>query len=162
MFPYSFSLYPVLQCCLILMYNTKNPDARVSGPAKLELGNGMALLKRLHEMSSTASKLYSLLNTIMSNLDVDVGASHSDVDESQRIDSDLDNIKMPHRVSDVGRGIHYQGHRSHAPHTPPNDPSLTRHKSTSPISLTPLMSSLLAQKPFPEAMTRGKSKPHLA
>ncbi|KAL0075555.1 fungal-specific transcription factor domain-containing protein [Phycomyces blakesleeanus] len=82
MFPYSFGLYPVLQCCLIHMYNTKNPDIRISSPAMSDLAKGLALVERLQEMSSTARRLHGLLSIVMSNKDIEVGkpaaVDHSD------------------------------------------------------------------------------------
>ncbi|KAI8880203.1 hypothetical protein K501DRAFT_275782 [Backusella circina FSU 941] len=97
MFPYSFSLYPVLQCCLIHMYNTKNPDARLSTPAKTDLAKGIALISKLRTMSTTAQRLCSLLKTIMNNRDIDVNE-----EKLRSRDSSADG--MPTKVSDVGRG----------------------------------------------------------
>jgi hypothetical protein len=105
MFPYSFSLYPVLQCCLIHMYNSKNPDARLSAPAKADLTKGIALISRLRAMSSTARRLYRLLKTIMNNKDIEVAVPPSDSEESVRSrDNSIDSPSIPSRVSDVGRG----------------------------------------------------------
>jgi hypothetical protein len=97
MFPYSFSLYPVLQCCLIHMYNTKNPDARLSAPAKTDLAKGIALISKLRTMSTTAQRLYSLLQTIMNNRDIDVNE-----EKLKSRDNSVDGV--PTKVSDVGRG----------------------------------------------------------
>ncbi|RCH91478.1 hypothetical protein CU098_000168, partial [Rhizopus stolonifer] len=106
MFPYSFSLYPVLQCCLIHMYNTKNPDIRISQPAKVDLTKGMALISRLRTMSSTAQRLYLLLKTIMDNNEIEVSSvATSDFDESARSrNNSIDSSAIPSRISDVGRG----------------------------------------------------------
>lgn len=76
MFPYAFSLYPVLQCCLIHMYNTKNPDARIAGPAKVDLATGLSLINRLKKMSHNASKLHALLETIMENNSIFLNQSY--------------------------------------------------------------------------------------
>ncbi|KAI9485279.1 MAG: fungal-specific transcription factor domain-containing protein [Benjaminiella poitrasii] len=103
MFPYSFSLYPVLQCCLILMYNTKNPDARTSAPAKADLLKGMALIYRLRSMSNTAQRLYRLLKTIMNNRGIDVSAP-SDSEENNGNNNNISPTIIPSRISDVGRG----------------------------------------------------------
>ncbi|RCH83372.1 hypothetical protein CU097_003453, partial [Rhizopus azygosporus] len=80
MFPYSFSLYPVLQCCLILMYNTKNPDARISAPAKADLVKGINMISRVRVVSSTAKRLYNLLKTIMGQQKIEL----SDSEDSNR------------------------------------------------------------------------------
>lgn len=105
MFPYSFSLYPVLQCCLIHMYNTKNPDARLSAPAKADLTKGIALISRLRSMSSTAQRLYRLLKTIMNNKEIEVAVPPSDSEDSVRSrDNSVDSTSIPSRMSDVGRG----------------------------------------------------------
>lgn len=108
MFPYSFSLYPILQCCLIHMYNTKNPDTRISGPAKADLTKGMALIARLRVMSNTAQRLHNLLKVIMSNKEIEVTVPPSDSEESSSVrsrDNSVDsNSHMPSRLSDVGRG----------------------------------------------------------
>ncbi|GAA5810491.1 hypothetical protein MFLAVUS_003913 [Mucor flavus] len=105
MFPYSFSLYPVLQCCLIHMYNTKNPDARISAPAKADLTKGIAFISRLRAMSSTAQRLYRLLKTIMDNKEIEVSVPASDSEDSIRSrDNSVDSSSMSTRISDVGRG----------------------------------------------------------
>ncbi|KAI8641226.1 fungal-specific transcription factor domain-containing protein [Parasitella parasitica] len=105
MFPYSFSLYPVLQCCLIHMYNTKNLDARISAPAKADLTKGITLISRLRAMSSTAERLYRLLKTIMNNKEIEVAVPPSDSEESVRSrDNSIDSTTIPSRLSDVGRG----------------------------------------------------------
>ncbi|KAF7731733.1 Transcriptional activator of fatty acid utilization [Apophysomyces ossiformis] len=72
MCPYSFSLYPVMQCCLIHMHNTTNPDKNVSQTAKLYLQKGISLVDRVHAMSSTAQKLKVLLHNIMKNKHIDL------------------------------------------------------------------------------------------
>ncbi|KAI8095243.1 fungal-specific transcription factor domain-containing protein [Thamnidium elegans] len=105
MFPYSFSLYPVLQCCLIHMYNTKNPDARISAPAKADLTKGIGFISRLRAMSSTAQRLYRLLKTIMDNKEIEVLVPASDSEDSIRSrDNSVDSSYMSTRISDVGRG----------------------------------------------------------
>ncbi|KAI7892918.1 fungal-specific transcription factor domain-containing protein [Mucor mucedo] len=105
MFPYSFSLYPVLQCCLIHMYNTKNLDARISTPAKTDLTKGISLISKLRPMSSTAQRLYRLLKTIMDNKEIEVPVHASDSEESNRSrDNSVDTTPMSSRISDVGRG----------------------------------------------------------
>ncbi|KAI8076755.1 fungal-specific transcription factor domain-containing protein [Halteromyces radiatus] len=111
MFPYAFSLYPVLQCCLIHMYNTKNPDTRIAGPAKVDLATGLNLINRLKKMSHNANKLHSLLETIMENNSIILNQNH-DMDSSQRTspktttatNTHNKNI-VPSRISDVGRGM---------------------------------------------------------
>jgi hypothetical protein len=121
MFPYSFSLYPVLQCCLIHMYNTKNPDARLSAPAKADLTKGIALISRLRSMSNTAQRLYRLLKTIMNNKEIEVPVPPSDSEESVRSrDNSVGSPSIPSRVSDVGRGNirNVHNHPSPLPHKP--------------------------------------------
>lgn len=114
MFPYSFSLYPVLQCCLIHMYNTKNLDARLSAPAKADLTKGIALISRLRAMSSTAQRLYRLLKTIMNNKEIEVAVPPSDSEESVRSrDNSIDSTIIPSRLSDVGRGNNMRNVHSH-------------------------------------------------
>lgn len=119
MFPYSFSLYPVLQCCLIHMYNTKNPDARLSAPAKADLTKGIALISRLRSMSSTAQRLYRLLKTIMNNKEIEVAVPPSDSEDSVRSrDNSVDSTAVPTRVSDVGRGTPKRSNNVHVPQQP--------------------------------------------
>ncbi|CAO3617731.1 unnamed protein product [Cunninghamella echinulata] len=65
--PYSFSLYPVMQCCLIHIYNIDHPDIQISNSAKIDLEKGMDLLDRLRDMSSSAKKLNILLQNILDN-----------------------------------------------------------------------------------------------
>ncbi|KAI8089729.1 fungal-specific transcription factor domain-containing protein [Halteromyces radiatus] len=65
--PYSFSLYPVMQCCLIHIYNTRSTDTQISRAAKLDLNRGMDLLDKLQYMSSSAKKLNILLRNIIDN-----------------------------------------------------------------------------------------------
>ncbi|KAI9008784.1 fungal-specific transcription factor domain-containing protein [Phycomyces nitens] len=109
MFPYSFGLYPVLQCCLIHMYNTKNPDIRISSPAMSDLAKGLALVNRLQEMSSTARRLHLLLSIVMDNKDIEVGKTLDTNDDrknsSQKQTEPETNRSAAIRVSDVGRGI---------------------------------------------------------
>ncbi|KAI7904471.1 fungal-specific transcription factor domain-containing protein [Cokeromyces recurvatus] len=101
MFPYSFSLYPVLQYCLIHMYNTKNPDTRISTSAKADLSKGIALIYKLRSMSNTAQRLYRLLKTIMNNKGIDVTTTSSEFENSN---NDISPTIIPSRLSDVGRG----------------------------------------------------------
>ncbi|KAI8370961.1 fungal-specific transcription factor domain-containing protein [Blakeslea trispora] len=133
MFPYSFSLYPVLQCCLIHMYNTKSPDIRISQPAKADLTKGMALISRLRSMSSTAQRLYRLLKTIMSNNEIEVSsvaASESDDASVRSRDNSVDNSAIPSRVSDVGRGTNIV-RNMHSPNS--INTHLAKHSSNNPI-----------------------------
>ncbi|KAF7727016.1 Transcriptional activator of fatty acid utilization [Apophysomyces ossiformis] len=133
MFPYSFSLYPVLQCCLIHMYNTKNPDARISSPAKADLAKGLDLVDRLRQMSNSAKKLHTLLSIIMDNKDIDVSTSQSEQDEHKKSvsnGSENVNVSFATRLSDVGRGIFRQSPKRSTPPSPLAD-NLTR--DTSPL-----------------------------
>ncbi|KAI9243404.1 fungal-specific transcription factor domain-containing protein [Phascolomyces articulosus] len=87
--PYAFSLYPVLQCCLILMYNTKNQDPHISVAAKEDLEKGIALIDRIHECSSTAQTLKVLFHSIMDKKNIDtitgpLEMDYQDLDESKR------------------------------------------------------------------------------
>ncbi|KAI8148412.1 fungal-specific transcription factor domain-containing protein [Fennellomyces sp. T-0311] len=87
--PYAFSLYPVLQCCLILMYNTKNQDPHISIAAKEDLEKGIGLVDRIHEASSTSQTLKVLLHSIMDNKNIDtitgpLEMDYKDLDESKR------------------------------------------------------------------------------
>ncbi|KAI9314766.1 fungal-specific transcription factor domain-containing protein [Dichotomocladium elegans] len=75
--PYAFSLYPVLQCCLILMYNTKNCDVSISSAAKADLQRGIDLIDRIHKLSSTARKLKTLLHSIIDNKNIDWSLDYS-------------------------------------------------------------------------------------
>ncbi|KAI8339459.1 fungal-specific transcription factor domain-containing protein [Chlamydoabsidia padenii] len=67
--PYSFSLYPVMQCCLIHIYNTRNMDPQIARMAKVDLEKGMNLLGQLKDMSNSARKLHVLLQNIIDNND---------------------------------------------------------------------------------------------
>ncbi|KAI8882106.1 hypothetical protein K501DRAFT_324166 [Backusella circina FSU 941] len=64
MCPYSFSLYPLMQCWLILMYNTKNPNPTISASAKSDLRKAIQLINRLKGMSSTATKLCNTVHKL--------------------------------------------------------------------------------------------------
>ncbi|KAG0174305.1 hypothetical protein DFQ28_006780 [Apophysomyces sp. BC1034] len=75
MCPYSFSLYPVMQCCLIHMHNTTNPDMDISQTAKVYLEKGISLVDRVHAMSSTAQTLKVLLSNIMKNRNIELSPS---------------------------------------------------------------------------------------
>ncbi|ORZ06882.1 fungal-specific transcription factor domain-domain-containing protein [Absidia repens] len=103
MFPYAFSLYPVLQCCLIHMYNTKNPDSRIAGPAKVDLTTGLELINRLKKMSHNAHKLHFLLGTIMENNSINLKQGY-DMDDLQQAMAATVKGAVPSRISDVGRG----------------------------------------------------------
>ncbi|KAI8339411.1 fungal-specific transcription factor domain-containing protein [Chlamydoabsidia padenii] len=83
MFPYAFSLYPILQCCLIHMYNTKNSDTKIAGPAKVDLIAGLGLINRLKKMSPNAEKLHDLLETIMENNSITLNQGHGVDDNTQ-------------------------------------------------------------------------------
>ncbi|KAG1224297.1 hypothetical protein G6F35_004110 [Rhizopus arrhizus] len=116
MFPYSFSLYPVLQCCLILMYNTKLSDAKISAAAKADLAKGIGMISRLRTMSNSAQRLYVLLKTVMSHKGIEVSVA-SDSEEPKPFFQEGDSMNsptptppstVPSRLSDVGRGGHSQ------------------------------------------------------
>ncbi|CAO3579607.1 unnamed protein product [Absidia cylindrospora] len=148
MFPYAFSLYPVLQCCLIHMYNTKNPDTRVAGPAKVDLATGLGLINRLKKMSHNANKLHSLLETIMENNSIFLNQGH-DLDDGQRHSTspttynikgenmvgNIKNSTVPTRVSDVGRGSPKQSSSPQNQYrsTQAPQPFNTQHKFTTPL-----------------------------
>ncbi|KAI8059619.1 fungal-specific transcription factor domain-containing protein [Gongronella butleri] len=125
MFPYAFSLYPVLQCCLIQMYNAKSSEVRISEPAKIDLGRGLALINRLKKMSFNADKLQNLLETLMENNDIalpspedmfayDSAAANAQIAPTPRLASARASnpassanpvaSPIPSRLSDVGRG----------------------------------------------------------
>lgn len=69
--PYSFSTYPILQCSLILMYNTKNSNPQIAQAAKEDLQRGIDLIDRIHELSITTRKLRILLHNIIDNRNID-------------------------------------------------------------------------------------------
>lgn len=128
MFPYSFSLYPVLQCCLIHMYNTKNLDARISAPAKADLTKGISLISKLRAMSSTAQRLYRLLKTIMDNKEIEVPVHASDSEDSIRSrDNSVDASAMSTRISDVGRGSSNNKNSTRAHQQPVLPPATPRN-----------------------------------
>ncbi|KAI8975002.1 fungal-specific transcription factor domain-containing protein [Pilobolus umbonatus] len=101
MFPYSFSLYPVLQCCLIHIYNTKNPDPLISSPAKALLIKGIAVISKLRVMSNTAQKLYQLLNSLAEKQGIETSVTTTER-SSHSNDDYVNNFRL--RTSDVGRG----------------------------------------------------------
>lgn len=93
--PYAFSLYPVIQCCLIHVYNTKNPEPRISAAAKADLERGIALMDRLHGMSSTAQKMRAILHSIMNNKNIELTTTPTEVDALyKRISTSLPNESM--------------------------------------------------------------------
>lgn len=96
--PYSFSLYPLLQCCLIHMYNTRNPDHKISTAAKADLETGIALVNRIHKMSSTAQRLQMLLQDVMDNKNIDVTSTPSEIYALHR---DLANGKRTPETTNV-------------------------------------------------------------
>ncbi|KAI9310661.1 fungal-specific transcription factor domain-containing protein [Dichotomocladium elegans] len=68
---YAFSLYPVLQCCLVLMYNTKSHDPRIAQAAKEDLQRAFELIDRIQDVSGWARKLKILLHSILDNRNID-------------------------------------------------------------------------------------------
>lgn len=109
MFPYSFSLYPVLQCCLIHMHNTKNKDARISAPARSDLRKAIALVERLRDMSSNADRLWKLLQIVLSSLDIQIDRQHENRSShsspiQQRSTANGATSMTTAPMSDVGRG----------------------------------------------------------
>lgn len=109
MFPYLFSQYPMLQSCLIHMYNAKNPDARISAPGKAELTKAMVIVERLRHTSNSGQHLYNLLQLVMTKLNIDYGRiSTEDSKPSSTNDSDSTSSfvrpTIPRKTSDVGRG----------------------------------------------------------
>ncbi|KAI7855785.1 fungal-specific transcription factor domain-containing protein [Circinella umbellata] len=100
--PYAFSLYPVLQCCLILMYNTKNQDPNISIAAKEDLDKGITLIDRIHEFSSTAQTLKVLFQSIMDKKNIDtitgpLEMDYHDLDESKRGENQFGKLKSKKR-----------------------------------------------------------------
>ncbi|KAG0167090.1 Transcriptional activator of fatty acid utilization [Apophysomyces sp. BC1034] len=167
MFPYSFSLYPVLQCCLIHMYNTKNPDARISSPAKADLAKGLDLVDRLRQMSNSAQKLHSLMTIIIENKDIDVSTAQSEQDEQKKTGANgLENVNssFPTRVSDVGRGIFRQSPKRSLPpstlaESPNKDPTplLFQQPTLSNFSFPAWndMSGIASSSPSPTSMAEA-------
>lgn len=80
--PYSFSLYPVMQCCLIHIYNTRNTDPQITRMAKTDLEKGMNLLAQLQDMSSSARKLHVLLRNIIDNTNTTIDSPLTEMDWS--------------------------------------------------------------------------------
>lgn len=78
--PFATTFYPVLQCCLIHMYNTKHSDPYISAAAKAELENGIQLLNRFKGASSTGDTLRQLLHNVMNNKNIDVRATSEEQD----------------------------------------------------------------------------------
>ncbi|ORY97249.1 fungal-specific transcription factor domain-domain-containing protein [Syncephalastrum racemosum] len=78
--PFATTFYPVLQCCLIHMYNTKHSDPYISAAAKAELENGIRLLNRFKGASSTGDTLRTLLHNVMNNKNIDVRATSEEQD----------------------------------------------------------------------------------
>lgn len=148
MFPYSFSLYPVLQCCLILMYNTKNLDARVSAPAKADLTKGLTLMSKLRAMSSTAQRLYRLLRTIMDNKEIEVVVPASDSEESIRSrDNSVDCPIMAPRVSDVGRGNSMRSNTGGSSSSNNHSHQQQQQQAVLPPPSTPRSAHIISQSP---------------
>lgn len=149
MFPYAFSLYPVLQCCLIHMYNTKNPEPRIAGPAKVDLATGLGLINRLKKMSHNANKLHSLLETIMENNSISLHQGHDTMDErrstspSTSTTGGAKTTAFPSRVSDVGRGMAKQSpsplQSSYRSMQPTTTATSTTASSSFPSSTAPLL-----------------------
>jgi hypothetical protein len=142
MFPYSFSLYPVLQCCLILMYNTKLSDAKISAAAKADLAKGIGMISRLRTMSNSAQRLYVLLKTVMSHKGIEVSMA-SDSEEPKPFFQEGDSMNsptptppstVPSRLSDVGRGGHSQNQLD--PGTPVSTASSSLQQSMGQVPRT--------------------------
>jgi hypothetical protein len=93
------------------MYNTKNPEPRIAGPAKVDLATGLGLINRLKKMSHNANKLHNLLETIMENNSISLNQGYDAMDERQSTSpstTTTDSAKtaaFASRVSDVGRGM---------------------------------------------------------
>ncbi|KAI9255517.1 fungal-specific transcription factor domain-containing protein [Sporodiniella umbellata] len=149
MFPYSFSLYPVLQCCLILMYNTKLSDTKISTPAKTDLAKGISLISKLRTMSNTAQRLYVLLKTVMSHKNIELSTT-SNLEQTKRLSqgSDTESSTIPSRISDVGRGNH-----SHSP----LDSDSAIHISSSASSYPGQYSFILSDVMAPPSMDNSAS-----
>jgi hypothetical protein len=82
MCPYSFTLYPIMQCGLIHMYNGKNADPQTSSLAKLYLKRGTELLERLQHMSRTASRMYKVFKSITENADLHAAVEDDHVERN--------------------------------------------------------------------------------
>ncbi|KAI7892739.1 fungal-specific transcription factor domain-containing protein [Mucor mucedo] len=91
MCPYSFTLYPLRQFGLIHMFNSKNPDPKVSTSAKLYLKKGTELLSRIKNMSSTAASLYELFKDMSDTPDTDIITEEIQSVESVSQDGSDDN-----------------------------------------------------------------------
>ncbi|KAI7878527.1 hypothetical protein K492DRAFT_238527 [Lichtheimia hyalospora FSU 10163] len=73
MFPYAFNIYPIFQFCLIHIYNSRNPDGRISAPGRTELRKAMAVVERLRSMSTASRMLYDVVGLITEALQADLG-----------------------------------------------------------------------------------------
>lgn len=138
MFPYCFSLYPILQFCLIHIYNTRNPDGRISAPAKADLTKAVGLVERLYEVSNNARLLHGLLRLVMDNLGIVV----SETESQQEQKPSKETICRWTKLSDVGRN-------------PPQQPGDMSWDDQVPSSFIPLV-------PEPTSMEHpsGKHNPH--
>lgn len=120
MCPYLFTLYPIMQFGLIHMYNSKNPNAAISVPAKYYLQQGTQLLARLRDMSFTASRMYSVFTSIMENADlqaaVDDQAGRNLAEEETYLEENIRRFKARREQSTTNNGSEEQETQSSMEH----------------------------------------------
>ncbi|KAI7882626.1 hypothetical protein K492DRAFT_176123 [Lichtheimia hyalospora FSU 10163] len=110
MFPYLFNVYPILQFCLIHLYNARNPDVRISTAGRKDLRKALQFVERVKNISSRTKSLHDVVQLIMKNLggDLQLSSSHSSPigtsHHSPRREPVSTTVGVPRKVSDVGRG----------------------------------------------------------
>lgn len=134
MFPYLFNVYPILQFCLIHLYNARNSDVRISTAGRKDLRKALQFVERVKNISSRTKSLYDVVQLIMKNLGGDLqlssSSSHSSPighHASPRREPVSTTAGVPRKVSDVGRG-------SNPPPSPMQQQQLTpKHEPTTTI-----------------------------
>ncbi|KAI9494424.1 fungal-specific transcription factor domain-containing protein, partial [Zychaea mexicana] len=70
MLPYCFNITPVLQLALIHIYNSRNPDGRISAPSKIYFRKTFELVSKIRPMSKRANQLYTVLEFIIDQMNI--------------------------------------------------------------------------------------------
>ncbi|ORZ17359.1 fungal-specific transcription factor domain-domain-containing protein [Absidia repens] len=134
--PYSFSLYPVMQCCLIHIYNTQNADPQIAKAAQLDLNKGMDLLSYLQDMSSSAKRLNILLRNIIDGKHI----IPRDIRQQFNVNDISSNIDTPTNIPSSSLNIYPQhsptteaslGPNTNQPYPPSTNPILWANSSVS-------------------------------
>jgi hypothetical protein len=82
---WNFAIYPVFTASLIHIYNASDPDTIVSDVAKSNLARACAVIKRLSNLSTAASRLYDVLGQLTKIRAIEMdgpGQTDDEIDQS--------------------------------------------------------------------------------